>query len=191
MHCDFQRKRVLVVEDDFLIASEIADALESANAIVLGPCGTLEDADLQVAHSDLALLDVRLRGRSSFGLADRLFVLDVPYVFFTGYDRAMLPTRFAGVDVITKPIAPQLAVQRLEIASRDKCEPSIVELVPLLRERARAHLSDPLAADRLIERTLQLAIAEAECAPVGANLVPWLLQRMERLLDAGSSQFLN
>jgi DNA-binding response OmpR family regulator len=191
MQCNFHGKRVLVVEDDFLIACGIVDALEAANAIVVGPCSTLDAADIQLAHSELAVLDVNIRGRTSYALADRLEVLEVPYVFFTGCDRSMLPSRFAGIEVITKPLAPSVAVERLEIASRDAAGAGVIDLVPMLRLRARSFLSDPMAADRLVERTLQLAIDDVEPLPVGSDLVPWLLARMDRALEAGRFQYLN
>jgi CheY-like chemotaxis protein len=191
MLCNLTGKRVLVVEDNFLIAIEIVDALEAANAVVVGPCSNLDDAAMRVAHSDLAVLDVDIRGRNSFALADRLTVLDVPYVFFTGLDRSFLPERFARVDVITKPTEPEVAVRKLDIVARDCGPRSIVDLIPVLRRRARSYLSDPLAADRLVERTLQLALRDPERLPAGSNLLPWLLQRMEMALDAGPMQFLN
>ncbi|WP_333817138.1 hypothetical protein [Tabrizicola sp.] len=184
-------KRVLVVEDNFLAALGIVDALEAANAVVVGPFSTLGEAGMQLAHSDLAVLDVDIRGRDTFELADRLTVLDVPYVFFTGYDRALLPVRFAHIEVITKLLSPEVAVRYLEIAAREIRPSSVLDLVPMLRLRARTVLADPLAADRLVERTLHLALEEAGQLPAGGELRPWLLRLMDRALQAGAAQFLN
>lgn len=191
MQCNFHGKRVLVVEDNFLIATEIVESLEMANAVVLGPCGNLEDAGLQVAHSELAILDVDIRGRNSFALADRLLRLDVPYIFFTGYDRLLLPERFALIDVITKPQPSEIAVQQLDATANGAGSGSIVELVPVLRERARSFLSDPLAADRLVERTLQLAINDPAPWPRRRDVAAWLDRLMEQALHSGRRQFLN
>lgn len=191
MQCNFHGKRVLVVEDNWIIAGELADSLEAANAVVLGPCSTLEDAGMQVAYSELAILDVDVRGRSSFALADQLIRLDVPYVFFTGYDRTLLPERFSGIDVITKPRTSEAAVQQLEVASQEAGTGNIVELIPRLRARARALVSDPLAADRLVERTLQLAIDDPAPWPVRRDLAAWLTGLMDRALAAGRTQILN
>jgi CheY-like chemotaxis protein len=191
MQCNFHGKRVLVVEDDFLIATEIVDSLEMANAIVLGPCGNLEDAGLQVAHSELAILDVDIRGRTSFALADRLLRLDVPYIFFTGYDRLLLPERFAMIDVITKPRPSEAAVQLLDATANEYGSSNIVELVPRLRGRARAYLSDALAADRLVERTLELAINDPSPRPGRRDLAAWLERLMDQALHSGRTQFLN
>lgn len=191
MQCDFRRKRVLIVEDNGLAAAEIAFALEAANAIVVGPCSDLDDAGMQARHSDLAVLDIDIQGRTSFALADRLQQLDVPYVFFTGYDRKLLPARFAKIDYICKPLSPGIALQHLETLSRELASLSIVELVPMLRQQARMHFSDPLAADRLVERALQLAIDDSGRLPHGRDLGRWLLDLMDHAMRSGRSQFLN
>lgn len=191
MQCNFQGKRVLVVEDDYLIAVEITERLTAANAVVLGPCNTLEDASLQVAYSELAILDVDIRGRSSFPIADRLSCLNVPYVFFTGYDRKLLPPRFSGIDVITKPRPSEVAVEQLDVASQEAGSGNIVELIPRLRSRARSLLSDPLAADRLVERTLQLAIADPTPWTGRMDVAGWLNRLMDDALAAGRWRYLN
>ena len=191
MQFDFKGKRVLIVEDSFIAAAEIAYALVAANARVVGPCPNLEAAERQVMHSELAILDIDIRGRTSFALADRLQRLEVPYVFFTGYDRNLLPERFRKVDYIAKPTSPMVALQQLNIRAHAAERPSIVELIPMLRERARVYLSDPLAADRLVERTLQLAIEDDGPLPGSADRGFWLRGLMERIVQAGSAQFLN
>jgi CheY-like chemotaxis protein len=191
MQFDFQGRRVLIVEDSFIAASEIAYALEAANATVLGPCGHLEAAEMQVMHSELAILDIDIRGRTSFALADRLQLLDVPYVFFTGYDRSLVPERFRKVDYIAKPTSPIVVLQQLNIRAHAVERPNIVDLIPMLRQRARVHLSDPLAADRLVERTLQLAIEDDGPIPGGADRGLWLRRLMDHIFQAGSAQFLN
>lgn len=191
MQYNLNGKRVMVVEDDYLLALELAEELEAANAIVVGPCRNLEEAELHLAHSDLAVLDVNLHGKNTYGLADRLEVLDVPYIFFTGYDRDILPERFAKVGCITKPTPPHIAVKQLESLSRELDSFSIVELVPVLRARARAFLSDPQAADRLVEMTLQMALDDLEPMPSGAAVAPWLIHLMDQLMQAGHGHYLN
>lgn len=191
MNCNFRGKRVLVVEDNFFAAMEMADVLETANAVVVGPCSNLEDAGMRVPHSDLAVLDVDVRGRTSFALADRLTSLDVPFVFFTGSERAYLPDRFSGIEIIAKPLSPEVAVQQLDTLSREVGNCSIVEVIPTLRAQARSFLSDPLAADRLVERTLQLAIDEAGPLPTGTDLAEWLSELMRRAVRTGRSTYMN
>lgn len=191
MTINFNGKRVMVVEDDYLIAMELVEELEAANAVVVGPCRNLEEADLQLAHSDLAVLDIDLRGIKTFGLADRLEVLEVPYIFFTGYDRDVLPERFAAVDCITKLQPPLVAIQHLNARSRQVESHSIVEMIPMLRARARAFIGDPSAADRLVEMTLQLAIDDPEPMPSGAAIGPWLMHLMDTLMQTGHGHFMN
>lgn len=191
MQFDFKGKRVLIVEDSFIAASEIAYALEAANATVVGPFANLDAAEMHVMHSELAILDIDIRGRTSFALADRLQMLDVPYVFFTGYDRSLVPERFQKVDYIAKSTSPILALQQLNIRAHAAERPSIVELIPMLRARARVYLSDPLAADRLVERTLQLAIEDDGPLPTGAERGLWLRRLMEQIVQAGPGQLLN
>ncbi|RZA28012.1 MAG: hypothetical protein EOP02_08695 [Proteobacteria bacterium] len=180
-----------MVEDNYLIATEIADSLSAANAVVLGPCSTLEEAGTQIGYSQLAMLDIDIRGRSSFPLADQLIRLDVPYIFFTGYERMHLPERFAAIDVVTKMQSTKAAIQQLEIASRDAGTGDIVALVPILRNRARSLLSDRLAADRLVERTLQLAIDDPRAWPGRHEQALWLNGLMDQAMMTGRRQILN
>lgn len=92
--------RVLVVEDEFLIADELRGELAGARAQVLGPIGHLEGA-IALARAegaiDAAVLDLNLGGVEVFRLADLLIERGVPVVFSTGYDAASLPPRFAAV----------------------------------------------------------------------------------------------
>ena len=82
-------RRVLLVEDELLVAMEIEEALRGADCEVLGPVATLEEAmSLALAEAgriDAAVLDVNLAGRPSFPVADLLAGRGVPVVFATGY----------------------------------------------------------------------------------------------------------
>jgi hypothetical protein len=190
MELDFNKKRVLVLEDNGIAAAELAYCLEATNAVVLGPFARLEDAENQVIYSQLAVLDIDIRGRSSFALADHLGQLEVPYIFFSGLDRERLPVRFAGIYCISKMTSPMVALHQLSSLSSAADQPQIVELIPALRLQARHYLSDTLAADRLVERTLQLALEDGQ--PPGMREVElWLRGLMERALQAGSAHFLN
>lgn len=191
MTTNLSGKRVLVVEDNYLLAMDLIKELEAANAVIVGPCSNLSDADLHLAHSDLAVLDVNLGGENTFRLADRLQALEVPYVFFTGYNKDVLPERFASVDCITKPNPPSIVVQHLAIRSRKVESDNILDLIPMLRARARGFVGDPHAADRLVELTLQRAIDEAAPMPSGGGVAPWLVHLMDDLMAQGPGHFLN
>lgn len=80
-------RRILVVEDEALLAMMIEDMLTEAGYEVVGPAPRLEDA-LELARNaafDIAILDMNLAGVSSIPVADVLRSRGIPYVFATGY----------------------------------------------------------------------------------------------------------
>ncbi len=109
--------RVLVVEDEFLLADEMRSDLEDIDAEVLGPFGHLAPAMELVregAEIDAAVLDLNIGGREVFPLADLLAERGVPMVFATGYSAQSLPARFAGVPTCEKPVAQDRLVSLLQ-----------------------------------------------------------------------------
>lgn len=103
--------RILVVEDEPLIALQIVKLLESAGVFVVGPAASISEA-LELTHGesfDFALLDVDLNGSRSFPLADVLDEQRRPYAFLTSFSASELPERFQGAPVLSKPISrPEL-----------------------------------------------------------------------------------
>ncbi len=98
-------RRILVVEDDLMIAMLIDDVLKEAGCEVVGPFPRLAPA-LQAASAerlDGALLDINLAGELVSPVADRLIERGVPFVFLTGYGWHMLPDRFHTRPLVTKP----------------------------------------------------------------------------------------
>lgn len=100
-------RKILEVEDDYMIASELADILRDEGAEVIGPVASLEEAT-QLVHTaqaiDGALLDVNLRGEMAFPVADALLEREVPFVFATGYGGDAIPARYAHVTRCEKPV---------------------------------------------------------------------------------------
>lgn len=99
--------RILVVEDEYLLADELQNDLESAGAIVIGPAAHLAGATALIEahqHLDGAILDANLAGEMVFSAADLLMERGVPIVFTTGYDVSGIPTRFESVPLCEKPI---------------------------------------------------------------------------------------
>jgi DNA-binding response OmpR family regulator len=98
--------RILVVEDDYLIAQEIATTLREHGATVMGPVGDVTGSRALLMHTtpDCALLDVNLKGQFVFELAEELVRRDVPPIFTTGYDCSFLPAQFREVPCLLKPI---------------------------------------------------------------------------------------
>jgi DNA-binding response OmpR family regulator len=100
--------RVLVVEDEFLIADELCMVLRDAGAQVIGPVGHIEAALSHAADPepiDAAVLDLNLAGVPAFPVADALARRAVPMVFSTGYDAVAIPPRFADVATCIKPMS--------------------------------------------------------------------------------------
>ena len=99
-------RRVLIVEDRYLIASEMADEVRRLGAEVVGPSPDLARArDLITGERlDAALLDINLDGELVFPLADLLARRNVPFVFLTGYDEDVLPEAWHDRPKLTKPI---------------------------------------------------------------------------------------
>lgn len=99
--------RVLVVEDEYMLADDLRAELEDREAVVLGPVGRLEDAIALIraeADIDGAVLDVNLGGDAVFPAADLLMTRGVPLVFTTGYDASAIPDRYAHVARCEKPV---------------------------------------------------------------------------------------
>ena len=97
--------RVLVVEDEAMIAMMVEDFLEELGCVVAGSASRLEDA-LAKGHTmdvDVALLDVNLAGQVSYPVAEVLQARAVPFVFTTGYGQAALPAALQGAHVLPKP----------------------------------------------------------------------------------------
>jgi len=105
---DLVGRRVLVVEDDYDQAREMAAAIEKHGGEVVGPYPDIEAAflSLQKAEVDAAVLDIRLAAEDVFPLADLLREKAVPFFFITGFDRDVLPKRFREEQMIRKPVAP-------------------------------------------------------------------------------------
>jgi CheY-like chemotaxis protein len=99
-------RRILVVEDEYLIAMSLQDALESAGSIVVGPVPSVDKAIQTIdsePHIDAAVLDVNLGGAFAYPVADRLIAVKIPFVFTSGYEDNVLRTRYSGVKNCTKP----------------------------------------------------------------------------------------
>ena len=112
-------RRILVVEDELMIAMLIDDVLKEAGCEVVGPMPRLTPA-LQAASTearlDGALLDINLAGELVSPVADRLVERGVPFVFLTGYGWHMLPERFHSHPLVTKPCRQDLLLATLAAA---------------------------------------------------------------------------
>jgi len=109
-------RRILVVEDEALVAAMLLDILADLGAVVVGPAATVEQA-LLIAESeeiDAAILDVNLRNVRVDPLADMLRAREVPVVFTTGYGQSVTATT-KGAPVLDKPYSSERVASALRL----------------------------------------------------------------------------
>jgi DNA-binding response OmpR family regulator len=97
--------RVLVVEDEPMIALMIEDAIAALGCEMVGPISSLDEA-LEAAGRedfDCALLDVNIRGGHVFPVADLLLARGTPFLLSTGYSRSYLPDPLSAAPMLAKP----------------------------------------------------------------------------------------
>ena len=101
----YRHKKILIVEDDCFLADETKCKLEHLEAVVIGPTGSAQDALalLDANQVDGAILDINLGDGQVFMIADELDRRDVPFVFATGYDPAVIPAEYTGFALCEKP----------------------------------------------------------------------------------------
>jgi DNA-binding LytR/AlgR family response regulator len=108
-------RRILILEDELLLALETKTFIWNAGGIVIGPyarvAGALEA--IQVQPIDGAILDVNVAGILSFGVADALQDRKVPFVFCTAYGQDVVPPRFRRVPIVEKPLMPEMLIAAL------------------------------------------------------------------------------
>ncbi|WP_133500750.1 response regulator [Cognatilysobacter terrigena] len=100
-----ESRRVLIVEDEFLMADEFARSFEAAGAEVIGPYSVVEDA-IEAARwqpLDAAVLDVVLLEESVAPVAALLRARGIPFLFATGVEANCLPGGYESVPVVEKP----------------------------------------------------------------------------------------
>ena len=99
------RPRVLIVEDEWLIAEDTASRLRAAGYQVVGPVSSVAAA-LRLVEADtvdVALLDIQLNGETSLPIAETLLARGTPFAFVTGFGQRDLPAPFRDCSVVPKP----------------------------------------------------------------------------------------
>jgi CheY-like chemotaxis protein len=97
--------RVLVVEDEPMIASSLEDALTDLGCVVIGPALNMKDATRLALEAEIdgASLDVNIAGEKVYPVADILSERGIPFVFLTGYGKAGLRESDLSRPVLQKP----------------------------------------------------------------------------------------
>lgn len=109
-------RHILLVEDEYMIAHEIAFDLALLGVIPVGPVATLQGAMALLKRFDRldgAVLDINLQGEMVYPLAEKQKALGVPFIFTTGYDQGRIPTQYAKVKRCEQPVPSQQVLQTL------------------------------------------------------------------------------
>ena len=113
--------RILIMEDEFIVALDLSDMATDLGFEVTGPFATLAEGVSAVHRSppDAAILDVQLADGEVFPLADELVRLGVPIIFHSGHaDGQLLHSRYPGARSAGKPCSPDLIARYLREATR-------------------------------------------------------------------------
>jgi hypothetical protein len=123
-HLLLEGKRILIAEDEFLIAMDIEASISDAGAIVVGPAATFASA-LKIAQDELitaAILDVRLGRETTGPIAEVLSLRNIPFVFYTG--QALPPSMrecWPECHVLVKPASLLAIITMLVEITQKKC----------------------------------------------------------------------
>jgi DNA-binding response OmpR family regulator len=99
-------QHVLIVEDEYFLAQDLAEFFQTLGVEVLGPVGTVTEALTLLDSAELqgAVLDVNLRGERVYPVADMLRRKHVPFVFASGYGGELEPAAYSDVPRCIKPV---------------------------------------------------------------------------------------
>ena len=111
-------KRALIVEDEYLVAMNIVAEVAARGSVAVGPAATVDGALKAIKNADVdgAIVDINLRGKLCFPVADARADRHIPFVFATGYTIAQVPGRHANVPRFEKRTAPGVICRALEDA---------------------------------------------------------------------------
>jgi CheY-like chemotaxis protein len=126
-------RRVLIVEDEMIVAWLLTDMLEEIGCTVVGPASSVAQAIklIELETLDAATVDVNLNGELSYPVADALRARSIPFLFSTGYDRSRLREGYQALPMLQKPY------HHLELENA---------LIEMLKPGVGGHNAPPLAA---------------------------------------------
>jgi DNA-binding NtrC family response regulator len=109
-------RRVLIVEDEWLIAMDHVSILRAAGHIVVGPVATVAKAMglIGAEQIDIALLDFQLGAETSATVAHQLAHHGIPFIVVTGHSDADFSPEFATGQIVAKPATPEQLLSAIE-----------------------------------------------------------------------------
>jgi DNA-binding NarL/FixJ family response regulator len=113
-------QRILVIEDEALIAYDLGAAIKSADGEVVGIAMDLERAFelAETPNLTAAIIDLRLNGQSSREVAQRLAEREVPFIFYTGHDETPTLRAWPKAPVLLKPATNEEIIRALARVAR-------------------------------------------------------------------------
>lgn len=114
-----QPLRVLVVEDDALLAMDLAQNLSAAGLEVVGPATSVSRALALIRNNafDVAVIDVNLGRETAEPIALTLRQLGTPFIVLSGYSNEQQPPAFQGARVMSKPVSPTALIAAIRQCS--------------------------------------------------------------------------
>lgn len=118
--------KVLVVEDEAMVAMLIEDMLEDLGCTVVGSIASLAKAcdAAATADMDVAMLDMNIAGQKVFPVAEILRERRIPFLFSSGYGEAGLPAEYSASQVVPKPFSQDSLKDKLVRALQGKGAPA-------------------------------------------------------------------
>jgi CheY-like chemotaxis protein len=135
--------RVLLVEDEILVAMMMKDILSELGFSIVGPFSRLDEAMVAAVHEDIdaGIIDVNLGGEFVYPVADVLAARRIPFVFITGYGVESIDNRFGYIPIIKKPVQRQV-LQKIFIPPAT-AEPAKLPKRRYAADRRTAPVSQP------------------------------------------------
>jgi len=115
-------KRILVVEDEMMVAMLVEDMLTDLGHTVIAVASHMDRAVeyAERGEFDLAILDLNLNGEKSYPVAEALRARKVPFLFATGYGEGVLPEDFRNVPTLQKPFVSEQLQYALDLLAAGK-----------------------------------------------------------------------
>lgn len=185
--------RILVVEDDRLLARRMAREILDMGDEVIGPFAGANEAMPCPGQVDAAILGMKPGEAHSFRIADSLRERGIPFLFLTGHDPHPVPSRFRNEKVYSKPGPAWILLRDLRhrhaIRLARSASVTIEEVVREMLAKAQRVMRERAPAERLVEAVLKTAIKAPRHAETGEEMRCWLFRLLEEELKLRRRHF--